>query len=123
MPDAPGAAEKLLHRLADCDEALLRSVLASTPALAGGTDGQAPALNARTRMLVNVAALLAMGASTTSLRWAVELAACVGADDEQIVGVLAAVGSAVGSASVASGAPRLALAIDYDIETEAAPAS
>jgi 4-carboxymuconolactone decarboxylase len=65
-----------------------------------------------------VAALLASGGSTTSLRWAVELALQAGAEDDEIVEVLVTVAAIVGSARVVAAAPRLALAIGYDIEIE-----
>jgi 4-carboxymuconolactone decarboxylase len=71
-----------------------------------------------TSALVHLAGLLAAGGSTTSLRWAVELALGAGADDEEIVEVLATVAAIVGSARVVAEAPRLALAIGYDIEIE-----
>jgi 4-carboxymuconolactone decarboxylase len=68
--------------------------------------------------LVYLAALLAADGSTTSLRWAVELALDAGAEDEQMVEVLATVAAIVGSARVVAAAPRLALAIGYDIEID-----
>jgi alkylhydroperoxidase/carboxymuconolactone decarboxylase family protein YurZ len=109
--------EELLRRLTVNDERSLRSVLAGGP---GSPDGGGPdargALDPRMRTLVRLAALLAADASTTSLRWAVESAWGAGADDEEIVGVLLTVAEAVGFARVVSAAPRLALAIGYDIE-------
>ena len=103
-------AEPLLRGLAAGDEGMLRSVLALTSA---GTSAP-PA----TASLVHLAALLALGGSTTSLRWAVELALRAGARDEEIVEVLATVAATVGSARVVAAAPRLALAIGYDIDVE-----
>jgi 4-carboxymuconolactone decarboxylase len=41
-----------------------------------------------------------------------------GAEDEQMVEVLATVAAIVGSARVVAAAPRLALAIGYDIEID-----
>jgi alkylhydroperoxidase/carboxymuconolactone decarboxylase family protein YurZ len=73
-------------------------------------------LTATTSALVHIAAILAVGGSATSLRWAVELALDAGARDEEIVGVLATVAAIVGSARVVAVAPRLALAIGYDVE-------
>lgn len=109
--------EELLRQLTVNDEGSLRSILAPDP---GSPDAGAPdprsALNARMRVLVRLAALLAVDASTTSLRWAVESAWGAGADDEEIVGVLLTVAETVGFARVVSAAPRLALAIGYDIE-------
>lgn len=107
-----GQAEDLLRRLTVNDETAVRIVLALTPEPAD------VALPPRIRMLVRLAALLAVDAPTASLRWVVELASCAGADDDDIVGVLATVGSDVGLARVVSTAPRLALAIGHDIEVE-----
>jgi 4-carboxymuconolactone decarboxylase len=115
----PTEAEQLLRGLAAGDEGLLRSVLGSSP---GNT--RSPLVTPRrilspeTRALVHLAALLAAGACTTSLRWAVELASRSGAEDEAIVEVLVATAAIVGSARVVAAAPRLALAIGYDIEVE-----
>lgn len=115
----PSEAEQLLRGLAAGDEGLLRSVLAASP-----PNTRSPLLAPRrrlpaeTRALVRVAALLAAGACTTSLRWAVELASRAGAADEEIVEVLVTTGAIVGSARVVAAAPRLALAIGYDIEVE-----
>jgi alkylhydroperoxidase/carboxymuconolactone decarboxylase family protein YurZ len=76
-------------------------------------------LTTATSALVHIAAILAVGGSATSLRWAVELALDAGAQDEEIVDVLATVAAIVGSARVVAAAPRLALAIGYDVEIEA----
>jgi 4-carboxymuconolactone decarboxylase len=111
--------EQLLRGLAAGDETLLRSVLAVSP---GGvrSSQSAPtrALPPATNALVMLAALLGAGGSTTSLRWAVELAAGAGVEPDDIVEVLASVAAVLGSARVVAAAPRLALAIGYDIEVE-----
>jgi 4-carboxymuconolactone decarboxylase len=104
-------AEELLRRLALNDESAVQSVLAGSPE-AGGV----PPLEAKIRALVSLSALLAMGASTTSLRWMAETAYEAGATDEEIVGVLVAAGPELGVAGIVCGAPRLALAIGYDVE-------
>jgi len=101
--------EELLRRLAAGDETTLRPLLA----LEADTDD---ALGMPTRMLVRLAALLAVDAPTTSLRWAVEMASAYGASAAQIVAVLLTVAPTVGTARVVAAAPRLALAIGYDIE-------
>lgn len=112
-------SEQLLRRLASGDETSLRSILAASPPGSWpGPGAPARALSPATSTLVHLAALLTAGGSTTSLRWAVELALEAGAEDDDIVGVLAAVGGVVGSARVVLLAPRLALAIGYDIEIE-----
>jgi len=111
--------EELLRGLASGDESLLRSVLAVSP-VQTGAERVPPrrVLPPVTSALVHVAALLAAGGSTTSLRWAVEMALRSGAREEEIVEVLVTSAAVVGSARVVAAAPRLALAIGYDIEIE-----
>jgi 4-carboxymuconolactone decarboxylase len=104
-------AEELLRRLALNDESAVQSVLAGIPE-AGGV----PALDAKIRALVSLAALLAMDASTTSLKWMAETAYRAGATDDEIVGVLVTAGPELGIAGIVCGAPRLALAMGYDVE-------
>src|SRR3954470_6208847 len=73
--------EQLLRRLALNDEKLVGSVLARTA-------GDGRALDRKAEALVQVGALLSVGASTASLRWTVELAQATGATDDEILGVL-----------------------------------
>jgi 4-carboxymuconolactone decarboxylase len=105
---------KLLRRLALNDESLIGSVLAS-----GSPQSPASSLDRKAEALVQAGALLSVGASTASLRWIVEVAQSTGATDEEIFGVLVAIGPAVGLARVVAEAPRLALAMGYEIEDEA----
>lgn len=109
--------ELLLRGLASGDQSLLRSVLVLAPNSVAPPHGNR-ALAPVTAALVHLGALLAVGGSTNSLRWAVERALQAGAQDDEIVEVLATVASAVGSARTVAAAPRLALAIGYDIEVE-----
>lgn len=88
-------------------------VLASDPE-AATLDGLSPKVD----LLVGLGALLALGAATTSLRTTVKRALAAGATESEIVGVLIAVAPAVGLARVVSTAPRLAVAIGYDIEAD-----
>jgi 4-carboxymuconolactone decarboxylase len=112
-------AEQLLRDLAAGDERVLTSVLdVSRRHLGDPRLGSGRALPAETFALVHLAALLATGGSTTSLRWAVEVALQSGAEDDEIVEVLVTVAAILGSARVVAAAPRLALAIGYDIEIE-----
>ena len=104
-------AERLLRRLALNDEESVGMVLASR----SGSSADAP-LRPKVDLLVRLGALVAMGAATTSLRSTVELAMAAGASESEIVGVLVAVGPAVGLARVVSTAPKLAMAIGYDVE-------
>ena len=105
-------AEELLRRLALSDENVVRAAV-------GGDSrslNHAAHLDAKTSALVRLAALLSIGAATSSCRAAVECARAGGADEDEIVGVLVAVAPVVGGARVVGAAPRLALAIDYDVE-------
>jgi len=112
-------SERLLRGLAAGNQNSLQSVLAVSPAEMRARRSQGTgALTPATSALVHLAALVAAGGSTTSLRWAVELALQAGARDDQIVEVLATSAAIIGSARIVAAAPRLALAIGYDIEIE-----
>jgi alkylhydroperoxidase/carboxymuconolactone decarboxylase family protein YurZ len=100
--------EELLRRLALNDDEAVRAAIAGGPASA--------ALDLKTAALVRLAALLSIGAVTASCRAAVGLATAAGATEEEVVGVLVAIAPAVGAARLVTAAPRLALAIDYDVE-------
>lgn len=69
-------------------------------------------------MLVELAALIAVGAPTASLHWAVERACSTGATTESVIAVLIAVAGPAGAAQVVSSAPRLALALGLELELE-----
>jgi 4-carboxymuconolactone decarboxylase len=103
--------EQLLRRLALNDEKVVGSVLSRATGLS-----VPPALDRKAEALVQVGALLSVGAPTASLRCTVEYAQSTGATDEEIFGVLVAIGPAVGLARVVAGAPRLALAMGYEID-------
>jgi hypothetical protein len=104
-------AEDLLRRLAFNDERVLGMVL--TRRVGGERE---PELTPKIELLVRLAGLLAVGATTPSLREAVDQAEAAGATQGEIVGVLVAVGPAIGLASLVACAPRLAMAIGYDLE-------
>lgn len=84
----------------------------------GGPPDGYPTLVPKVDLLVRLGALLALGAATSTLRATVDRAVDAGATEAELVGVLIAVGPAVGLARVVSSAPRLALAIGYDIEED-----
>jgi 4-carboxymuconolactone decarboxylase len=88
-------------------------VLANRPQDAG-----VAVLRPKVDLLVQLGALLALGAATSSLRATVERAIEAGATEAEIVGVLIAVAPAVGLARVVLTAPRLAVAIGYDLEAD-----
>jgi 4-carboxymuconolactone decarboxylase len=104
-------AEDLLRRLAFNDERVLGMVL--TGGMGRGHQGE---LSAKMELLIRLAALLAVGAGTASLREAAEQASAAGATEGEIVEVLVTVGPTIGLAGVVASAPRLAVAIGYDLE-------
>ncbi len=105
--------ERLLRHLALNDEEWIRKVLVI------GTVRELPlALDHKVEVLVRLGALLALGAATSSLRATVERAIQTGASESEIVDVLVAVGPAVGLARVVAAAPRLALALGYEIDAD-----
>lgn len=104
-------AEELLRRFALNDERTVGAAVGGRPLAVG----RGQALDAKTAALVRLAALLAVGAATTSCRVVVERARAAGATEDELVEVLVAVAPAVGAARVVGAAPRLALAIDYDV--------
>jgi 4-carboxymuconolactone decarboxylase len=107
------ATEQLLRRLALNDEKSVAMVLAT-----GSGPGLEAALRPKVDLLVRLGALVAVGAATTSLKRTVELALAAGATEAEVVGVLVAVGPAVGLARVVATAPKLAAAIGYDTDSE-----
>jgi len=110
-------AEELLRALAANDEESVRKVLVLRPEATVG-DCPGASLTPRVRMLVRLAALVALDAPTATLRWAVELAGCAGADEREIVAVLAAVAPEIGLPRTVDAAPRLALAIGYELDVD-----
>lgn len=104
-------AEDLLRRLAFNDEKAVGLVLARR--WDGG--GQA-SLEPRAELLVRLAALLAVGAATPLLHEAVDHASAAGVSQDEMVGVLVALGPTVGLADLVASASKLAQAIGYDLE-------
>jgi 4-carboxymuconolactone decarboxylase len=104
--------EETLRRLALSDDRLLEEILGGhgDPTTRGCLDG-------RTTALVRLAALVAMGASTTSFAAAASSGLLSGATVDDLVGTLLAVAPIVGSANVVGAAPKLALSVGYDIDS------
>ena len=105
--------ERLLRRLALNDEESVKLVLTAEVRTDAGV-----ALTPKVDVLVRLGALLALGASVTSIRATVRRALEAGATEAEIVGVLVAVAPAVGLARIVSSAPRLGMAIGYDLDAD-----
>jgi alkylhydroperoxidase/carboxymuconolactone decarboxylase family protein YurZ len=77
---------------------------------------RASALDERTMALVRVAATIALDAASASFQHAVALALAAGATRDEIVATLEAVTPVTGTSRVVASAPKIALALGYDVE-------
>jgi 4-carboxymuconolactone decarboxylase len=73
-------------------------------------------LDGKTQALVRIAALVALDAAPPSYMEAIESAQSWQASSDEIVGCLIAIMPAVGVARVVSAAPKVGLALGYDVE-------
>jgi 4-carboxymuconolactone decarboxylase len=103
--------EEGLRRLVLHDEGCIQSMLGIHL-----SDNQASGLEPKTRALVRLGGLVAMGAAPASYHWAAEAALVAGATAEDVVGTLTAVAPISGLARVVSAIPEVALAIGYDLD-------
>jgi 4-carboxymuconolactone decarboxylase len=101
--------ERTLSRLTIADEAFIESLLPGAANLA------ASALDPKSHALVRLAAMIAADAAPASYLCPVESAQASGATDEELVGCLVAVISVVGPARVVAAAPKVGLALGYDV--------
>ena len=99
-----------LRRLAVHDDALLEAIAAE------GSSFPASVLDARTAALVRVAATIAVDAAHSSFQHAVALALAAGATSDEIVASLEAVTPVTGATRVVQCAPKVALALGYDVD-------
>jgi alkylhydroperoxidase/carboxymuconolactone decarboxylase family protein YurZ len=99
-----------LLRLAVHDDALLEAIAVH------GSSFPASVIDQRTAALVRVAASVAVDAAPASFQQAVALALAAGASRDEIVASLEAVTPVTGAARVVRCAPKLALALEYDVE-------
>lgn len=103
--------EDTLLRLSMNEPSSVNSLLAESIEDAG-----AEHLDARTRALIRLGALVAIDAAPASYECAVDAARAAGATSEDLVGVLLALGPTVGLARLVAAAPQLARSIGYDID-------
>jgi 4-carboxymuconolactone decarboxylase len=99
-----------LRRLAVHDDALLEAI-----AVEGRTNA-ASVIDDRTAALVRVGATVAIDAALASFQHAVALAVAAGATNDEIVASLEAVTPVTGAARVVQCAPKVALALGYDVD-------
>jgi 4-carboxymuconolactone decarboxylase len=99
-----------LRRLAVHDEALMEVVAVE------GSSYEPSVLDARTAALIRVAATVAVDAAPSSFQHAVALAVAIGVTSDEIVASLEAVTPVTGAARVVQCAPKVALALGYDVD-------
>jgi alkylhydroperoxidase/carboxymuconolactone decarboxylase family protein YurZ len=99
-----------LRRLAVHDETLVEAMAVESSTL------PASVLGARAVALVRIAAVIAVDAAPSSFQHAVAHALAAGATREEVVATLEAVMPVTGAARVVSAAPKLALALGYDVK-------
>jgi len=107
VDDAP---ERVLRRLTIRDDSFIRGVL-----VAGEDPGTAAPLDEKTCAMTRIASLIALDAASPSYLTPVDDARAAGATDAEIVGCLVGLMSVVGVPRVVSAAPKLALALGYDV--------
>jgi len=103
--------EEMLRKLSLGDDAYIEGVLADERANETGSP-----LDGKTHALVRIAALVAIDAPTPSYLEAIRCAHRWGASTDEILGCLVAVIPAVGMARVVSAAPKIGLALGYDVD-------
>ena len=99
-----------LRKLALGDEALVAAILAGEP------DREESGLEDKTHALVRLSTTVAVEAGQASYQVAVERALAAGATPDEIAGTLFAVLSLTGVPRAVAAAPKLALALGYDID-------
>ena len=98
-----------LRRLSVHDDALLETIVVEQPSES--------VIDEKTKALVRVAATVAVDASLSSFQHAVVHALAAGATRDEVVASLEAVTPVTGAARVVQCAPKLALALGYDVES------
>jgi alkylhydroperoxidase/carboxymuconolactone decarboxylase family protein YurZ len=102
--------ELTLTKLAIADDAYFETLLSGETASVAESQ-----LDPKMHALVRLGALIAVDATEPGYMWTVEMACRHGASNEEIVGCLIAALPAIGIANVVSAAPKLALALGYDV--------
>ncbi len=110
IDSAVNAHETTLTKLAIADDNYFEVLLAQDSSNVAESH-----LDPKTHALVRIGALIAIDATSPCYMWTVEAARRAGVSDDEIVGCLIAVLSAVGVANVVAAAPKLALALGYDV--------
>jgi 4-carboxymuconolactone decarboxylase len=102
-----------LRRLSLHDPGYLDAVLSSESAV-----GAHRRLDARTRAVGRLATLFALDGSVSTYGWATAAALGAGVTSDEIVELLVAMAPLIGTARVVCAAPKLGLALGYDVDAD-----
>jgi 4-carboxymuconolactone decarboxylase len=118
---APGSSEDHVGQIMRFQEILRRLAILEegfVEAQAGlGLDlPSAGILDPRTAALVRIGALAAIGSPEVCLEWGTSRALAAGATEEEVTGVLLAIGPVIGLGRVVGATAGVAGALEYDVE-------
>jgi len=102
-----------LRRLSLHDPGYLDAVVAAAPEVGTGNR-----LDARGRAIGRLATLFALDGSVSTYGWATSAALGAGVTSDEIVELLVAMAPLIGTARVVCAAPKLGLALGYDIDED-----
>jgi 4-carboxymuconolactone decarboxylase len=102
--------EITLCKIAIADDKYVEEVLSNDRA-----NLSASTLDAKAHALVRLGALIAIDAETPAYMWTLEAARRAGASDDELVGCLLAALPTLGVARIVSAAPKLGLAMGFDV--------
>ena len=102
--------EITLCKIAIADDRYVEEVLSNDRA-----NLTASTLDAKAHALVRLGALIAIDAETPAYMWTLEAARRAGASDDELVGCLLAAMPTLGLARIVSAAPKLGLAMGFDV--------
>ncbi len=111
MPTPMDAYKEHLRRLAVHDDAFVSLLLGEEE-----NSSITSVLDAKTAALVRIAATIAVDAAPSSFQHAISHALGCGATCGEVVATLEAVAPVTGAARVVGSAPKVALALGYDVE-------
>lgn len=103
--------KEILRRLAIDDRRFVAELFLEGPA-ASDPSG----LDARSGSIGRVAALVAHGGSVQTFRWTIGDALDADVTPDEIVGLVLAIAPVIGVATIVDVAPKVALALDYDLD-------
>jgi alkylhydroperoxidase/carboxymuconolactone decarboxylase family protein YurZ len=102
--------EITLCRIAIADEKYVEEILSNDRA-----NLTASTLDAKAHALVRLGALIAIDAEAPAYMWTLQAARRAGASDDELVGCLLAALPTLGVARIVSAAPKLGLAMGFDV--------